>query len=558
MPPTPQRVAAADPNRAFASALVQRPRSPGSRTNDTDAWPTGDLALLAGIVAVALALRFPGLTESIWFDELWSTRVKVGTLQSLVRTVAVDVHPPFYLALMFGWIRVFGDSELSVRMLPLLSGLGTVALAAPLARAYGGRVAGFVAALLLALSPVHIWYSQEARHYAFLLLVLVASVLVFHRIRATNDWRWYAAYLALAMCLVFTHYFAVAYVGAMALLALPDRHRRWPMITIAALAAGAVALFLAYKARRWGLPTSAGSLGEFELIDFWRLPFEWFLTGGALGAPASRAPLASAAIIACQLLILVLMVLGLLCAGGRWAGGARPGRGSTVPRVELALLLVVVPVGLAVLGALGARQYYNDRSALGALPFFAAAVGAGVARLRPWPQRIAGAVIVLFGSAVLAAYYAKHDEWTVYKPNADWRAVAGVLAAEQRRTGAPVIVVSMSPALELNYYASFGLVYYSNGNVIPDVDGTAGRVYVIERPDVAIIREILAREGASAVYVARNAYWVGTDPPNHVILATDELIRLLAADPSFVMEPAADAKGVRLLRVRPAGPAISR
>jgi hypothetical protein len=560
MPPaTPRAAVDADPDvpltgSTTAGVALGRHSSAGEATR----WSGHSLGILAGIVALALVLRLPGLTESIWFDELWSTRVKLGSLDALVRTVAVDVHPPFYLGLMFAWIRVFGDSELSVRMIPLLSGLVTVALSAELARAYGGRVAGIVAALLVALSPVHIWYSQEARHYSFLLLILVASVLVFHRIRATEDRRWYVVYAALALCLVFTHYFAIAYVGAMALLALPDRRRRWPMIAIAAGCASAVASFLALKAWRWGLPTSAGSLREFELADFWRLPFEWFLTGGALGPPESRAVVVRVVVVACQLLVLALMVRGLLRAGGQFRDAGDSAHGGRVPRVELPLLLTIVPVGLALLALIGARQYYNDRSAFGTLSFFAAAVGTGVATLGPWLRRVAVVTIVAFGAAVLVAYYARQDEWTVYKPNADWRTVARQLSAEHAGTGRPVIVVSMSPALELNYYASLGLVYVADSGVVSDVDGTAGRVYVLGRPDVALIRDVLAREQAAALYVARNAYWVGQDPPGHVIRASDALIDALRADPSFVVEPAAEAKGVRLVRVRPAGTAISR
>src|SRR5689334_8500684 len=72
------------------------------------------------VTALALALRVSRLDESLWYDEIWATRVKVGTLWDLLVASLNDVHPPGYPLFMFLWTAVVGDSELAVRAIPLI------------------------------------------------------------------------------------------------------------------------------------------------------------------------------------------------------------------------------------------------------------------------------------------------------------------------------------------------------------------------------------------------------------------------------------------------------
>ena len=172
--------------------------------------------------------------------------------------LSADLHPPVFNVLMFLWIRIFGDSEISVRMVPLICGLLTIVLTARLAIDYGWRSAAPVTALVMAISPAHIWYSQESRSYSFLLLLTVASVLVFHRIQATHATRWYAAYAALAACMVFTQYPTAIYLAAIMLLALTDPRGRVRMWSIGLAIALMLAVFLAVKWQLGSVPTGAG------------------------------------------------------------------------------------------------------------------------------------------------------------------------------------------------------------------------------------------------------------------------------------------------------------
>ena len=58
----------------------------------------------SAIVALALLLRLPGFNESVWYDEIWSTRVILDSFPALLKVVATDAHPPLYAVVMFAWI----------------------------------------------------------------------------------------------------------------------------------------------------------------------------------------------------------------------------------------------------------------------------------------------------------------------------------------------------------------------------------------------------------------------------------------------------------------------
>ena len=523
--------------------------------------------MLAAIIALALLLRLPGFTESVWYDELSSTRVVLDSFKGLLRVVATDSHPPFYAAVMFVWVHLFGDSEISIRIPPLVCGLLTIVLTARLAAAYGGPSAGPIAAFILAISPPHIWYSQEARQYSLLLLLVTSCTWAFHRLRQSPSARWYVFYTVAAFCMVFTHYFAVAYLAAFTLLAFPDRRLRTRMLWIA----GAIAIVLAlYLFVRWhfvSLPTKLAHLGEFGITGPWRLMFEWFVIGGAFGDPAGRTMAAELAIIMVQLTLLALLIRGLLHANVAQPSGARRVTRweEFSRRWELAFLLLVLPIALMAMGLAGATRYYVNRSALSALPFFAIALAVGIASLHSARSRmLTTAVLACFGGVVLANYYAKPDRFTVYIPNPDWRAGAQWLGQRSGQGGDPMIAVSFTSADELMYYdRGLGLIDMRapSANVpaedrrpgslrqrlkvfmspLPDtLRGKAHRLYRIPNPTVAVIDEVLTREHSSEFFIVTNLY----------IVANDRMRDALAADSTFRIEEVFEPKGLRLLRVR--------
>lgn len=134
-------------------------------------------AALAVILAVAAGLRVWGLAaEGLWADEAFVvalSRLELGGLFRL--SIASDTHPPLHALLLRAWMRLFGSSEEAVRSLSVLFGVAGVGLSARLGARLLGEEAGLQAALLLATSPYHVYYSQETRGYTLLVLLAIAS-----------------------------------------------------------------------------------------------------------------------------------------------------------------------------------------------------------------------------------------------------------------------------------------------------------------------------------------------------------------------------------------------
>ncbi|HID33499.1 MAG TPA: hypothetical protein EYP25_02835 [Anaerolineae bacterium] len=141
------------------------------------------LLLLLSILLLAAALRFYRLDgQSFWADEGNSVALAEKSAGEIVAAAAADIHPPAYYLLLKAWGRVFGLDEKGARSLSAVLGV-VVALGVYLAGAMlKNRRTGLLAALLAALNPFLIYYSQESRMYQLLALTGVFSVWAF--------WHW--------------------------------------------------------------------------------------------------------------------------------------------------------------------------------------------------------------------------------------------------------------------------------------------------------------------------------------------------------------------------------
>jgi uncharacterized membrane protein len=118
-----------------------------------------------------------------------------------------NVHLPLYFYFMHYWINWFGTSEWALRFPSALFGALTVMMIFFLGRELFNLFTGVVSSLLLAFSPDHIYYSQQARMYPLLVFLVVLSTysMIVATRRSSEKWP-YVIYALLSIAGLYTHY----------------------------------------------------------------------------------------------------------------------------------------------------------------------------------------------------------------------------------------------------------------------------------------------------------------------------------------------------------------
>ncbi|QDT34939.1 glycosyltransferase family 39 protein [Thalassoglobus polymorphus] len=199
---------------------------------------TRELPALLIILGIATLLRCHLLgAVSLWYDEACSLRISQFPTSEMLDAISRDAHPPLYYYALKGWTICFGNATQTVRLLSVLFGVSTTAASWWLVRELStpkfnhpfqrrDGVAPLLAALLVAINPLHIELSQEARPYTMgtFFAVLAATFLVranrkdsSHKIPVRPS-----TWIAFGVCtaaLSMTHYYGLWSVGAMFLFA---------------------------------------------------------------------------------------------------------------------------------------------------------------------------------------------------------------------------------------------------------------------------------------------------------------------------------------------------
>lgn len=219
---------------------------------ETAAAPARETLTLAAVpFVVTLVVTLIGIGErQLWRDEhatWWASSLSLADLRRLTETVDVVLLP--YYVLMHGWIAVFGDSEVALRLPSALCMAGAAAVTALVGRRLFDATTGLFAGLLLAGVPAVSRYGQEARPYAMTMLASVAAILLLLRaLQRPSAWRWLGYSLAVAWVAA-SHLVALmalaAHLVAVLAAARADRERRRRILIGWAAAAGAALLVCA-------------------------------------------------------------------------------------------------------------------------------------------------------------------------------------------------------------------------------------------------------------------------------------------------------------------------
>jgi hypothetical protein len=420
---------------------------------------------LGGLTALGVAVRFASLgLQSYHHDEvITAARVIPGSFVHMLREVkASESNPPLYYVLAWGWAKMFGVGEVGLRSLSAVFGAATVPVAYFVGRELASRRAGLIVAAMVAVNPMLIWYSQEARSYAPLVFFGALSLLFFARALRTREGRDLAFWTlssALALC---SHYFAVFAVGIEAAWLLFALRDRWRVVLPAIGGVVMVGLALIPLIDGQVNPTHIGWIDHSPLPSrLWETAVSFLIgeTGHVIAEPPrERYALIPVALI-CIALVLVL---------ARGSKRERKGAG----------LGLVVGLGVALLAsaaALAGKDYVVERNLLPALVPLLAAAAIGFAA--DGARRV-GLVLAV----VLCAYWLAFDVHVTQTPNLqrpDYRSLTEALGPAKR----PRAVVTWKLAADpVEFYLDDSAQrMYSGTEPLAEVD-VASKPLVAGRP----------------------------------------------------------------------------
>ncbi|HIP96303.1 MAG TPA: hypothetical protein EYH32_03710, partial [Anaerolineae bacterium] len=278
----------------------------GAEFNRDSEWWTAALVI---ILLVAFALRVIQLdSRPLWWDEGNSVYFAHQSLSSLVNETRAtnDTDPLVYRLALGGWRILAGSSPFAVRFFSALLGVVAVALTWVMGCWLAGRRTALLAALFVALSPMQVYYSREAKGYAFAMVCALLAVYAWGQglgyFSARSPSRseslcWWAVYVLSTAAAVGAHYYlgllvlwqgfwVMGSAGFSLIHGSPARRKAFVRLGQWILATGLVALLLAPWA--WAVfgTTVRGVMGlsrgyDGDVLSLWAYLSQ---VGGEFGA----------------------------------------------------------------------------------------------------------------------------------------------------------------------------------------------------------------------------------------------------------------------------------
>jgi len=167
------------------------------------------LLILIAIFVVALSLRLYGLdNQSVWYDELFETNSfheRFFNNKSPIRSNA----PPLNSVFVYPMTQLFPRSDFALRLMPFIFGVMTIPFFFFLGRRLFNEKVALIASYILAISPFHIWHSQDARMYALKWMLVIISLLLFLRSLEKPTRGNFIGYVVSTTASLYTHQLAV-------------------------------------------------------------------------------------------------------------------------------------------------------------------------------------------------------------------------------------------------------------------------------------------------------------------------------------------------------------
>jgi 4-amino-4-deoxy-L-arabinose transferase-like glycosyltransferase len=383
----------------------------------------------ASILLIALVVRFWRLDyHSIWFDEAVSLKwagYDIGYTWNTTFALLQDKHPPVYYVLLGLWQDLLAwvglsHSDSALRALGSILGVLTVWGMLRLATEVSGRTTGYLTGLLVALSPILTWYSQELRMFQ-----PATTGLVWGAVALWQAWQeprplarlgWWLLLVVAFLAALYSYLFSaflLPVAGLTLLLRLWHTRNARRFLEGCAVLLLIGLLFLPLARNAWSVNESEGDPGQAfanftsNLLHLLRIDTIW------------RVDWPQPWINATLLLFGLLVLMGLLL----------PRRShDTEPRADRPWLWLWIGIPLLIANLLMARSgsiFAEDRYLLFMAPFMLWAAARGITALGSWWQPLGWTAGLL---SIIVLLLALPPLWTPERARENWRAAADYIS----------------------------------------------------------------------------------------------------------------------------------
>ena len=167
-----------------------------------------ETALVSTITLFALILRLILLNNygDLWLDELysWYFASKNSVFATVFELFKQDVHMPLYFVILHFWIKIFGQSDISMHLCTLFLTLPLIPISFYIAKNLFNKATGYFASIIMALSGFCIYYSIEVRFYGLVFILALLSAFYFTKMLYKYEKKYAIGFLLSHLLLIYT------------------------------------------------------------------------------------------------------------------------------------------------------------------------------------------------------------------------------------------------------------------------------------------------------------------------------------------------------------------
>jgi uncharacterized membrane protein len=404
----------------------------------------------------SLTLRIPGLLESLWYDEAYRTSLMLNK-DNIARLLFHDVHNFLYNGLMYLWINIFGDSEISIRIPSLIFGYASIIIICLWSyRRLGPKIAWGVLIWLL-ISPFHIWYSTEAKNNAMVIFFTALIFVSYVNLLERSEWKWVILATisgVLGICTDFLLLLPLLSILIMIIINLATNFSgdRLKKVLIAFFSTACLTLPLFFFKISHTEEMLRLYLKPFTIEELYLLFCNFLPNGNAIlnihiyGGLASLHGLWRWAFLLLSSLILIIALLKGISLFIKSKPGYFINIAFAVPIIMMFFMTWYMSLRY------GEGHYVYLERSLGSilLCFYALIIICGANSIRSLKFRygILSAIFAFTLTGSILMLTINKDKWSIWLPNPDWRAYANDIRQEVDKS----LVFTNCPPLAMKYY----------------------------------------------------------------------------------------------------------